>query len=123
MSERLPVSKRIGLVLGPLLFFVVLGLPAIPPFDANAQKVLATAALMVIWWVTEAIPLSATALVPMVVFPLLDVLPITEAFAPYSSPSIYLFMGGFVIALAMEKWNLHPIHLIANFVGYQLNIA
>ena len=58
-------------------------------------------------WITEAMPLPVTALLPLVLFPLLGVLPLREAAAPYASPPIFLFMGGFMLALAMERWNLH----------------
>ncbi len=63
--------------------------------------------LLAVWWMTEALPLPATALVPIVAFPLLGVLPVGEATAPYADPNIFLFMGGFMIALAMQKWELH----------------
>jgi sodium-dependent dicarboxylate transporter 2/3/5 len=62
---------------------------------------------MVIWWITEAVPLAATALVPVVAFPLLGVLSPAEATAPYADRVIFLFLGGFLIAAAMEHWNLH----------------
>ena len=62
---------------------------------------------MVIWWITEAVPLAATALVPVVAFPLLGVLSPAEATAPYADRVIFLFLGGFLIAAAMERWNLH----------------
>lgn len=63
--------------------------------------------LMAGWWLTEALPLSATALVPLVAFPLLNVAPITSAAAAYADPIIFLFMGGFILGLAMERWGLH----------------
>lgn len=69
--------------------------------------VAAIATLMGIWWMTEAIAIPATALLPMVLFPLLGVDKFTPAAAPYASSTIFLFMGGFVLALAMQKWNLH----------------
>ena len=67
----------------------------------------AIACLMAIWWLSEAMPLAATALLPIVLFPLADVMPIREAAAPYAREYIFLFMGGFMLALAMERWNLH----------------
>jgi sodium-dependent dicarboxylate transporter 2/3/5 len=72
-----------------------------------AWRVADVAALMAIWWVTEAIPVPVTALVPFVAFPLLGVAPIGDAAAPYANPLIFLFLGGFMIALALERWNLH----------------
>ena len=76
--------------------------------NVNALPIVAAVAvLMGIWWLTEAIALPATALLPMVLFPILGVDTFKNAAAPYASDTIYLFMGGFVLALAMQKWNLH----------------
>ncbi|MDO4666015.1 MAG: DASS family sodium-coupled anion symporter [Actinomycetaceae bacterium] len=74
---------------------------------AGMPIVAAVAVLMGVWWMTEAIPLAATALIPMVIFPLLQVDTFKGTAAPYASDTIYLFMGGFVLALAMQRWNLH----------------
>ena len=65
------------------------------------------ALLMAIWWITEAIPIYATALIPILMFPLLGVSGVKEATAPYGNPLIYMFLGGFTIAIAMERWGLH----------------
>lgn len=62
---------------------------------------------MAIWWMTEAVPLPVTSLLPLVLFPMAGVLPIDQAAAPYADKNIFLFMGGFLIALAVEHWNLH----------------
>ena len=75
--------------------------------DANASKVLAIAGLMITWWVLEALPLPVVALLPLVLFPLLKISTIEVAAAPYANPVIFLFMGGFMLGLAIEKWNLH----------------
>ena len=76
--------------------------------NVNALPIVAAVAvLMGIWWMTEAIALPATALLSMVLFPILGVDTFKNAAAPYASDTIYLFMGGFVLALAMQKWNLH----------------
>lgn len=97
-----------GLVLGPLLFGVVyLLLINFTDLNPDACKVLATAAWMVTWWVTDAVHVAVTALVPMVLLPLLGVLTVGQATASYGNPVIYLFMGGFIIALALEKHRLH----------------
>jgi len=100
-------KERIGLVMGLFFFVLLLFFPLSDALTDKANKVIALAVLMLLWWITEAIPIAATALLPMLVFPLLNVFTIKEAASPYSSPIVYLFMGGFVIALAMEKWNLH----------------
>lgn len=96
----------LNLLGGPILFFVILLLPASPSHQ-NAFIVIAVASWMVLWWVTETVALSITAMLPMVLFPLLGILDIKVAMAPYAHPMIFLFFGGFIIALAMEKRRLH----------------
>jgi solute carrier family 13 (sodium-dependent dicarboxylate transporter), member 2/3/5 len=76
-------------------------------FDAKAAKVLAIAALMITWWISEALPMPVVALIPLVLFPLMNVMTIKEVSAGYADSNIFLFMGGFMIGLAIEKWNLH----------------
>lgn len=97
---------RFGLVAGPVLFILFLLLPE-SVIEGDARKVAATAVLMATWWICESLPLPATALVPLVAFPLMKVVPARQAAASYASPEIYLFMGGFFIAVAMQRWNLH----------------
>ncbi|MFN2567674.1 MAG: SLC13 family permease [Gemmatimonadaceae bacterium] len=98
---------RVGLLLGPALFAAVLLTP--PPLGVPepAWRVAAVALLMATWWVTEAMPLAATALLPLVLLPLLGVATIDAAAAPYANPVIFLFMGGFLIAAAFERSGLH----------------
>ena len=67
----------------------------------------AVAGLMVVWWITEALPLAATALVPLVLFPLLGITSGKEVAAVYMNSTIFLFIGGFILALSMQRWNLH----------------
>lgn len=100
------LSKKMGLILGPLVFLVFLGLP----FELVSKKgdlVIAVAVWMLFWWITEAVSISVTALLPLLLFPLLKILPIAEVGANYGSPIVFLFFGGFVMALALEKVNLH----------------
>ncbi len=97
----------IGRIVGPLLFLVMLLLPAPAGMSAEAWAAAAAATLMAVWWVTEAVPISATALLPLALFPLLDVAPIEAAAAPYANPVIFLFLGGFIIAAALERCGLH----------------
>lgn len=112
-------GKRAGLLGGLLVFVIILFIPAPEGLTDAAWKTAAVTILMGIWWITEAIPISATALLPIVLFPVLGVFSIGDATGPYANPLIFLFMGGFVIALAMEKWNLHKriAITIVNFVG------
>ena len=91
-----------GLVAALLMFT---GLPG--SMAPEAKVTAATAALMGIWWMTEAIPISATALVPLVVFPIFNGVDLSEVGGSYGADTIFLFMGGFLIALSMQKWNLH----------------
>jgi sodium-dependent dicarboxylate transporter 2/3/5 len=105
-AARGPWSRR-GLLLGLGLFALVLALPAPEGMSPAAWRVAAVALLMAAWWVSEALPVAATGLVPLVLFPLLNVLPIKETASHFAHPVIFLLFGGFVIAIAMEKWNLH----------------
>jgi len=75
--------------------------------NPNAGTVLAVAALMITWWVTEALPMPVVALLPLILFPLLGVAKLEAVAASYANPVIFLFMGGFMIGLAIEKWGLH----------------
>lgn len=96
-----------GLAIGIPVFILMLLLSPPDSLSVEAWRVAAVALLMAIFWVTEALPLPATALIPLPMFPLLNIAPIKDAAAPYANPVIFLFMGGFVIALAMERWRLH----------------
>ncbi len=89
------------------IFVAMLLLPAPGDLSPAAWSVAALGALMAIWWISEAIPIPATALLPIVALPLLGVGSIGQATAPYANPLIFLFMGGFMIALAMQRWGLH----------------
>ncbi len=100
-------NKNIGLATGLLLFIVILLLPTPDAMPIAAKHVLAVAVLMAIWWVTAAIPIPATALLPIFLFPALGVMSGTEVTQPYANHLIYLFLGGFLIAVTIEKWNLH----------------
>lgn len=111
--------QRTGLFLGPALFILMMLLPAPEGLQPEGWAVAAVAVLMSIWWVSEAIPIPATALLPIILFPVLKVGPVSAATEPFANPLIYLFMGGFIIALAMERTKLHRrIALnVVNMVG------
>ncbi|MDX1314930.1 MAG: SLC13 family permease, partial [Eudoraea sp.] len=101
------LSRKLGLVAGPLVFLLIINLPGLLEGFDQANAVIAVAAWMIIWWITEAVSISVTALLPLILFPLLKVMPIVDVGANYGSPIIFLFFGGFVLALALEKVNLH----------------
>jgi solute carrier family 13 (sodium-dependent dicarboxylate transporter), member 2/3/5 len=96
-----------GLVLGPALSGLILVMPAPVDLSPAGWATAAVAVLMAIWWATEALPLAATALVPLVLFPLLGIFDVQQTAAPFANPLIFLFLGGFLIALAVQRWDLH----------------
>jgi len=100
------ISSKLGLFLGPILFFILLNLP-FEMVSEQGDMVIAVAVWMVVWWITEATSISVTALLPLLLFPLLKIMPVGDVGANYGSPIIFLFFGGFVLALALEKVNLH----------------
>ncbi|HEY3430724.1 MAG TPA: DASS family sodium-coupled anion symporter, partial [Cyclobacteriaceae bacterium] len=100
-------TKRLGFFLGPVLFTLIYVIVPAGVISPTAYKVLALAAWVVCWWVSEAVPFPVTALLPLILFPLLGVMPINQSAIPYANPIIFLFMGGFFIALALEKHRLH----------------
>lgn len=116
-------AQKIGLVLGVAVFLLMLVVPGPAGLSAEGWKTAAVAMLMAIWWMTEAIPIPATALLPLGLFPLLGVLNAADASAPYAGELIFLFMGGFFMAVTMQKWGLHKriaLRIMA-FVGTSPN--
>jgi sodium-dependent dicarboxylate transporter 2/3/5 len=101
------IVSRLGFWLGILIGIAVYLAPPFGGLSDPAQITLAITALMVIWWVTEAIHISATALLPIVLIPLLGIGTIAQATSPYANPVIFLFMGGFLLAAALERSRLH----------------
>jgi solute carrier family 13 (sodium-dependent dicarboxylate transporter), member 2/3/5 len=103
---RSNLRQLAGLSAGAVVFLLIL---FVRPFglSGEAARVLAVGSLMVTWWIVEAAPMPVVALLPLVLFPLMGIAKPEEAAAPYANPVIFLFMGGFIIGLAIEKWNLH----------------
>ncbi len=99
--------QKIGLVLGPLLFAAIMLVPTPEGLSAGGKAVGATTAWVATWWIGEAIPIPATSLLPIVLFPLTGALDVDATTAPYANDLIFLFMGGFFIAMAMQRWDLH----------------
>jgi sodium-dependent dicarboxylate transporter 2/3/5 len=99
--------QLIGIVLGPLLSIAMM--LSGPPQDLSAAgwTTASVGVLMAVWWATEAVPIAVTALLPIVLFPLLGIATIQDTTAPYANKVIYLFLGGFIVAFAMQRWNLH----------------
>lgn len=100
-------AQLIGLIVGPALFLLINFFFTAPGITKEAITVLAVVAWVATWWVTEAIPIPLTSLLPLVLFPLMGVMNTGEVSASYGDPLIFLFAGSFMIALTMEKWNLH----------------
>ncbi|HUP18497.1 MAG TPA: DASS family sodium-coupled anion symporter [Gemmatimonadota bacterium] len=98
---------RIGAVLGPAAFAAMLLAGAPAGMEDAAWRTAATGTLMAIWWIAEPLPLPATALLPIVLFPLLGVETVEEAAAPFAHPIVFLFLGGFLLALGLERHGLH----------------
>jgi sodium-dependent dicarboxylate transporter 2/3/5 len=114
--KKLVSLKLIGWLAGPLLFLIIL---IADPFPANkyAAETLAIGALLITWWITEVVPMPVVALLPLILFPLFGISPIKTVAASYGDPAIFLFLGGFMIGLAIEKWNLHK-RIALNIVRY-----
>jgi len=112
--------QRSGLVLGPLFFILILftGLESLSP---AATVVAGVTIWMAVWWISEAIPISATALLPIVVFPAFGAMKVGDVTAQYGHHIVFLMLGGFFIAIAMEKWDLHK--RIALFVVHTIGIG
>ncbi|MBX3509332.1 MAG: DASS family sodium-coupled anion symporter [Parvibaculum sp.] len=96
-----------GWMIGPALLLLTFVVPAPEGLSELGWRTAGVAALMAVWWICEPIPIPATSLLPMALFPLLGIVDMRGAAAPYAHPIIYLFFGGFLLALAMERWGLH----------------
>ena len=101
------LKENFGFLFGVTAAVVVMLLPTPDGLSPEAHKTAALFLLMGIWWATEAVPVAVTALVPLALFPMLGILDIQSAANPYANKTIYLFFGGFLIATAIQKWDLH----------------
>jgi sodium-dependent dicarboxylate transporter 2/3/5 len=108
MSFQFKLPYYITLLAGPLLFLLtLLSPPWFTGMSANAWLITGLTGWMALWWITEPVPIPVTALLPIVIVPLLSLDSIGNVTAPYAHPLIFLFLGGFVLSIAMERWNLH----------------
>jgi len=113
------VRNKIGFWLGIPIFLLINFLPFSNTLAPEALRTLSIAILMAWWWITEAIPIPATALIPIVAFPALKILPMNDVVSSYGDSNIYLFLGGFLLAITMQRWELHrriALHII-KFIG------
>lgn len=108
-KEHSPPSRaaRIGLVLGPCWILLTQLLPAPAGMEPAAWHCVGLALLLATWWGTEAIPIPATSLLPIPLAPALGIADLDSTAASYANPTIFLFLGGFLLGLAMQRWNLH----------------
>ena len=107
VTDPIPQKRLIALILGPLLAIIVFFLPAPEGMTAEAWRLVALATWMVVWWLGEAVPIPATALLPIPMMPLLGIAEMKPVAANYGHTLIFLFLGGFILASAMQRWGLH----------------
>ncbi len=113
------MQKKIGFILGPLTFIILMFIGPFEGLSQPAHSILSSTLWIAIWWITEAIPIAATALIPIVLFPLSGGLDLSATTASYGHKFVFLYLGGFLIAIGIEKWKLHKriaINIIS-FIG------
>lgn len=124
-------TKKMGLLIGLSVLLMSLFLPAPAGMPVPAWHTAGVALLLAIWWATEVLPIPVTSLLPVLLFPALGIMTMEQSALPYAEPTIFLLLGGFIIATGLARWNLHrrlalnilvrvgnsPVALIAGFMG------
>jgi len=106
MSDIESIIRPLAIVIGPFVIIAMAFMPVPEGLSSQAMAVAAVAILMAIWWMTEAVPLAVTALMPLVLFPPLGIASLDSTAREYAHPLVFLFLGGFLMAQAMQRWNL-----------------
>jgi len=115
--ERYGLRQWSGWALGPAALLATLVLPPPEGLSVEGWHTAGAAWLMAVFWICESLPIPVTALLPLVLFPMLHLGDIRETAAPFANPVVYLFLGGFIIALSMQRWNLHR-RIALNLIGF-----
>ncbi len=118
-SNGASILESIGKIAGFVVFVAILLGPTPDGMPPSAKRLIAVTALMAVFWLTQAIPIAATSLIPLIAFPLMGIESADNVSKAYIDKNIFLFLGGFVIALGIEKWGLHrriALHIV-RFLG------
>lgn len=117
MTNGRSTSQKVGLGLGPALLALMLVAGAPDGLSPTAWLTASVGVFMAVWWATEAVPIAVSALLPIVLFPMLGIASIEDTVPPYANRVIFLFLGGFIVAFAMQRWDLHK-RIALNILQY-----